>query len=346
MKYIRLKIFVQNGNTEAVSLFLGERDLHEFSIEGAQVREDVLASKEVARWDFLDSNKVEEGDLFTLYFGIGEKEKVISLKEEILATFSEERKTGVEIELIETKGRNNKDGHQQGVNTSGDKRFLNVKETIKVDWDIVDDEDWNNKWKESYKAKRISENIIVKPSWETLELVKIKEGDKVIEMDPGMAFGTGTHETTSMCIELMEKHNCKGKEVLDVGTGSGILAIAAAMLGATYVTAVDIDNDAVRVAKENVENNKVEKKISVIAGDLTKGLDLTADIVVANLISSLIIALAENLLQHMKEEGIFIASGILVEQMSEVIIEMENRGFRHISSTERNDWCALAFQVM
>ncbi len=308
MKYIRLRIYVDNKNTEAVSLFLLDREYYEFSVEGIQVREDVLASKKVARWDFLDENKVEDGDIYTLYFDMQERKKVVSLEKEL----NEE---------------------------------LSNKFVIKVESDVVDDEDWNHKWKENYKSKRIAENIIVKPSWGNLSEVDLKDGDSVIEMDPGMAFGTGTHETTSMCIELLEEYNCKDKDVLDVGTGSGILAIGAAMLGATKITAIDIDEDAVRVAKENIKNNNVESKITVLEGDLIKGLDLKADIVVANLISSLIIYLSDSLKQHMNEGGIFIASGILVEQMDSLISDMENRGFILKKAVEKNDWCALVFHM-
>ena len=140
--------------------------------------------------------------------------------------------------------------------------------SLAMELKAVADEDWAENWKQYYKPFRIGKRLVVKPSWEKY---REQPGDLVVELDPGMAFGTGTHETTGMCMELLDKHLQSGVAVIDVGTGSGILAIAAARLGAQNVLAVDIDPDAVKVAKENVAHNGVEQQVRVVRGDLVNG---------------------------------------------------------------------------
>ena len=305
MKYIKMSIHISTENTENICEYLIGREIEQFSIEGKEVREDVINTKESLRWDFLREDNIEEENIITIYFDENETADVEVLREEM-------------------KG---------------------LHEVSNIEIEIVNDEDWKDKWKENFKTQKISKTIVVKPSWETLNKCDFNEDVKVIEMDPGMAFGTGTHETTSMCIELLEEYGCERKEILDVGTGTGILAIAAALLGAEHIDAVDIDTDAVSVAKENVTNNKQEDKINVMEGDLTKGLAVKADIVVANLISSLVIYLAKSVKEHMKNDGVFIVSGILIEQKKQVVEELAKEGLVLNNALEKNDWCALAFTI-
>ena len=207
---------------------------------------------------------------------------------------------------------------------------------------IVDDADWKDKWKEYFKPVRITDRLVVKPTWEEYEP---NDGEKVIQIDPGMAFGTGTHETTSLCLKLMEKYlgdEPQDKEVLDVGCGSGILSIAAALLGCRSVTGVEIDEDAVRVAEENVELNGIGDRVEILQGDLTEGIESKADIIVANLMADLVMTLSKSAKEHLKDGGIFISSGILLEKKGIVSDAVKEAGFEIIEIAEDGEWCAIA----
>ena len=179
---------------------------------------------------------------------------------------------------------------------------------------------------------------MIKPSWEDCEL---QPEDHVIELDPGMAFGSGTHETTGMCISLLEEMIRGGESVIDVCTGCGILAIAAALLGAGRVCAVDIDPDAVRVATENVEHNHVDNIVTVREGDLLKQTDEICNICVANIISDIIISFAGPLKAHIHEGGLFICSGIVRERTEEVRNALVNAGYDILKEEHRGEWTAF-----
>lgn len=200
------------------------------------------------------------------------------------------------------------------------------------------DEDWSETWKQYYKPFSISEKLVVKPSWEEYT----PQGDEqIIHLDPGMAFGSGTHETTGMCVSLMEQNIRGGETVLDIGTGSGILAIAAALLGAGSVLAVDIDPDAVRVAKENVERNGVSAVVDVRQGDLLANVDSGCDICVANIISDIIIRYAGAFFSHVRKGGLFICSGIVNVREKEVEAALTGAGFVIHRTEHRGEWTAF-----
>lgn len=205
----------------------------------------------------------------------------------------------------------------------------------------VKEEDWSENWKQYYKPFRIGKHMVVKPTWEDFDLLP---DDLLIEIDPGMAFGTGTHETTAICVTLIEKYY-KGGSLLDVGTGSGILAIAAARLGAQDIYAVDIDPDAVRVARENVEHNGLEKVIDVQQGDLLQGLSRTFDFAVANILAPVICMLAAPLKKHLSENGIFVCSGIIKEAEDDVRQALDNAGYIIDEVCHQGDWVAFACHI-
>lgn len=201
----------------------------------------------------------------------------------------------------------------------------------------ADDSEWKDKYKEHFKALRLTDDIVVVPSWE-----EAPQGDeKVIDLDPGMAFGTGAHQTTSMCAQLLEKYGCEGKKVLDVGTGSGILSISAALMGSTDILGVDIDETAVEVANENVEKNGMSDIIRIEKGDLTKGIDFKGDIVVANIIAELVIELAASVKKHLVPGGYFISSGILAEKEEKVTNALKGLGFIIDDVLKDEEWCAV-----
>ena len=238
--------------------------------------------------------------------------------------------------------------------------------------DPEDDSGWLYKWQEFFKPTHVGKRIVVKPSWEDYEP---GEGDLVIEMDPGMAFGSGLHETTSMCIKALEKYlpkirqrhfegapditalcstasktGCSNEgllahsypvKVLDVGTGTGILAIAAALLGADECLGIEIDEDAVAVAIENIKHNGLTDRITAQYGDLTEGVDYQADIIVANLMADLVIRLTPASLSHLVPGGIYITSGIL--DIKEAIVKeaIESAGYTILEVLSDGEWRAI-----
>ena len=184
-----------------------------------------------------------------------------------------------------------------------------------LEFHSVNDSEWKEVWKQYFKPFYASEHLVIKPTWESFDP---QPDDTVIEIDPGMAFGSGTHETTAMCLSLLEQTIVGGEEIIDVGTGSGILAIGAALLGAGHVLAVDIDPNAVKVASENVKNNHVDNLITVKHGNLLDHISAVCDICVANIISDVIISFAKPLKAHIRPGGIFICSGIVSSRADEV----------------------------
>lgn len=212
---------------------------------------------------------------------------------------------------------------------------------FRVDYKLVREEDWANSWKKYYKTMKVGERIIIKPLWEEYDA---GPGELVVEMDPGMAFGTGTHETTRLCVELLQEYIQGGETVFDVGTGSGILAITAARLGAEKVLAIDLDPVAVDSAKINVNYNDLSQ-ITVKEGNLLDEAEGGADVIIANIIADVIIAMAPDLKRLMKPGGIFIGSGIISFREEAVREALEASGFTILQVRDDNDWRAIAAQA-
>lgn len=207
---------------------------------------------------------------------------------------------------------------------------------MKVEETAVKEEDWANNWKKYYKPLRIGEHIVIKPTWEEAEL---KENDVVVELDPGMAFGTGSHASTHMCLEFLEKTIKKGDKVLDIGTGSGILGIAALKLGAESVTAVDIDPLAVKTAKENaLLNGYSEPEFTVFEGDLADKVTGEYDVVLANIVADIICELSENVCKYIKKDGKFITSGIIDFKAEKVKTALKDNGINILEGKNQKDW--------
>lgn len=213
--------------------------------------------------------------------------------------------------------------------------------TLELEMQNVADEDWAENWKKYYKPFRIGTHLVVKPTWEDYAAQK---EDLIIELDPGMAFGTGTHETTNMCMQLLEKHLKDGMRVMDVGTGSGILAIAAARLGAKNILAIDIDPDAVKVAIENVALNGVEEQVRVVVGDLCKSEAMPCDLAVANIVADAICMLFGPLTRHLEKDGLLICSGIIREKEQQVMNAATEAGYTLFDRIEKGEWVALALK--
>ncbi len=198
----------------------------------------------------------------------------------------------------------------------------------------VKEEDWANAWKAYFKPTRIGKHFLIKPTWE--EIIPLPD-DEVLELDPGMAFGTGTHATTTLCLEALEEIVRPGQKVYDLGTGSGILAIAAAKLGAE-VAGVDLDEVAVRVARANVTLNDVESQVTIYRGDLGTVLQGQAQIVVANIIADVILDLIPDLPRILQPGGDFLASGIILGRSKDVEKGLEEAGMEIIARKEEGSW--------
>lgn len=320
MKYIEFKVRASRQGIEQVTAMFMSKGIDSVSITDPADMEDILNKKNEYDWDYVDDQLKE--DL--------EREPSIS------AYFEDTPENREKIQELKIAVMMLKSKELEGL----------------YGWDVdfgrlyaeavtVDDEDWKDKWKENFKPSKITKRIVVKPTWE--EYIA-GDGEIVLQIDPGMAFGTGTHETTSLCLRLMEKYLSdfpENKKVLDIGCGSGILSIAAALLGAGEVMAVEIDKDAVSVAEENVKLNGVLNNVSVVQGDLTKGIDFKADIIVANLMADLVMVLAESAANHMEVGGIFISSGILTEKKETVSEAIRNAGFEILEIEEDGEWCAI-----
>lgn len=200
-----------------------------------------------------------------------------------------------------------------------------------------DDEDWANNWKKYYKPLEIGEKIAIVPEWEAYE----NEKRIVIKINPGMAFGTGTHESTYMCLELLERYVKRDDEIFDIGCGSGILAIAALKLGAKRALAVDIDDKCIDASHENASLNNIEDKMDIKKGNLLDVVKGRADLIVSNIIAEIIVDEIKNLKNHMDKGGIFITSGIIKERRQMVIDALEENGFEIIDELEKNNWVAI-----
>ena len=210
--------------------------------------------------------------------------------------------------------------------------------SLRLDVQTVSDTEWTGIWKKYFKPFHAGKRLVIKPTWENYAPAP---EDLVIEIDPGMAFGSGTHETTGMCLSLLEENIRGGESIIDVGTGSGILAIGAALLGAGHVLAIDIDPDAVKVAQENVLNNHVEQTVSVQQGNLLDRVPDICDICVANIISDVIISFAAPLRDHIRPDGLFICSGIVSLRGDEVARAIEDAGYEIIQRVTRGEWTAF-----
>ncbi len=302
MKYIQIDIEVKASEIEQVTGFLMMHDITDTVVEDPKDLDRLLNKEVDYEWDYISQEVLDRKDSMpkiTFYLEYGEEERASKIADAV------------------------KKEYEDAI----------VKITIE------DDSQWKDKWKEFFKPARVSERIVVKPTWEEY---RARKEDLVIEIDPGMAFGTGTHETTSLCLKLMEKYLKPSQKVLDVGCGSGILSIGAAILGAGETLAIDIDPEAVKVSKDNIVLNGCEDRVKIQYGNLVEGIEFKADLIVANLMADLVVLLSKHAVKHLKAGGIYISSGILIEKKEEVTKAIIECGFEIAEIREDGMWCAIA----
>lgn len=205
----------------------------------------------------------------------------------------------------------------------------------------LQDEDWSDTWKQYFHTEKPGERVVIKPTWEEYEP---KDDEVVIELDPGAAFGTGTHATTSMCIRQLEKLVKPGMTVFDVGTGSGILSIISAKLGAKNIQAVDYDDSVLKIVEENLEQNNVQDIISVAQSDLMQNVHGKAELVIANIIADIIIRLFDQLDEHLEQGGTLLTSGIIEDRIEDVLAAAEKHGYGVVERMENKGWACITFK--
>ncbi|MCI5915514.1 MAG: 50S ribosomal protein L11 methyltransferase [Christensenella sp.] len=318
MKWIEMTVFTTEQGLDAVAARFDMLGIQQVMIE--QGRESIEAFlKETAKyWDYADTDELVAGEepcVKAYLADAGENMELVHLAE---ASFDALRKTDVGIDL-------------------GSLRFV-VR--------LADDEDWANNWKAYYKPLKIGSRLLVRPSWESLADA---EGRTVLSLDPGMAFGTGSHHTTRMCLEYLEKIIKNGDALLDLGCGSGILSIAGVLLGAKTALAVDIDPIAEKIAYENAELNGVgrdryEVRIGDVLTDAALRTGLAArqyEVITANIVASVIIALLPVVPPLLKTGGAFITSGIIRERLDEVKDAIVSNGLTVVETNINEEWCAI-----
>ncbi len=219
---------------------------------------------------------------------------------------------------------------------------------LEYEFKNVCEEDWANNWKQYFKPLCVGDKLLIKPSWEE---APANDSRIILEIDPASSFGTGQHNTTQLCLELLEKNISGNEKVLDLGCGSGILSIAAILLGADYCTAVDIDENSVKIAKENAEKNNISKeKYTAYCGnvitdnELVKTIGNGYKIVVANIVADVLIGMSDIFSDFLTDDGILIMSGIIVERKDEVIDAVKSQGFEVVSVAEKDGWAAVSMK--
>ena len=317
MKYIQADIHVNREGIEPVLTALMNVDIMDTVVEDPADIADLLDKDQDWEWDYVDDSVIE-----------------MQNAEPKVTVYMEDDEEG-RRKLAALQGAVEELKKEAAAGAYGENVDLGP---LTVDVYVEDDSEWKDNWKEFFKPKKVGKRIVVKPTWYDYEK---EEGDLVIEIDPGMAFGTGTHETTSLCLRLMEDYMQDGDKVLDVGCGSGILAIAGALLGSPEVLGVEIDPVAVEIAQENLKLNGVTGVARAQYGDLTKGIDFKAEIVVANLMADLVMMLSADVAKHILPGGKYISSGILVEKRDQVAAVIRDCGFDIMEIREDGMWCAI-----
>ncbi len=319
MRYIEATIYTSSYGLEPVTALLEEAGIFGVAVEDPEEIRRLLEKKNPYDWDYVDPSVLAlQNREPSIRFYLDDTEEGRKQLEEI------------RIRMMLLKGSEYEGRLQEGA-TLG-RMYLADR--------LVDDSQWQDTWKEYFRPVKVTDRLVIRPGWEMYE----PEGpdELVLSIDPGMAFGTGAHATTVLCLELLEKYMEPGDAVLDIGCGSGILSIAAALLEAGQVLGIELDPQAVAVAVENVALNGMSHRVEIREGDLTRGISCKADLLLSNLMADLVMLLSDAAASHLTERGIWISSGILTEKRDRVVSHLKERGFRIVEVRERDEWCAIA----
>lgn len=312
MPWYEIRIKTDSQAVEALTEILNEMGSSGTAVEDPNEVNFQDATEK--NWDYCDRSDLAfefDGALVKGYFETDDPSEIITQLEEVVGTLKE---YGLETApgIVEAK--------------------------------VIYEQDWANEWKKYFKPLRLGKHIVVKPSWESFDL---QDDDVLIEIDPGGAFGSGTHETTSMCMELIEKYMDASHAdlVYDIGCGSGILAVTAAKFGAKRVIAGDIDPAAIETSLENLRINHVEDNVVVKLGDLLSVAEGKADLVIANIIADVIIGMLDDVKQVMKPSTHFIASGIIDIRLDDVLAAMASAEVEIIEVVRKGSWAAIVAKL-
>lgn len=315
MNYNEISIFTTTAGAEILGGFLSRLGIDQFAIEDpGDLRELIETGR---NWDY-----IEEGLL------------------------DNEEKVCVKVYLPDTvHGAESLNALEQNLDELKRLDFGIDMGSLELHRGYIREEEWSSNWKQYYKPFEVGERFVVRPCWEDYQ---DNEGKVVLSLNPGMVFGTGMHASTKLCLQGLEQVVKEGDRVFDVGTGSGILAIGALLLGVAEAVAVDIDENAVPVVGENAALNGIgEDRLKVLAGDilederLIKEIGGGFDVVVANIVADVIIRLAEKVPQFIKRDGRFITSGIILQRQGDVTKALEGAGFNIIEIKEMDGWCSV-----
>lgn len=310
MKWTELQIQTSNEAVEAVSNILIESGSQGVAIEDIQ--------------DFLNTPDDGFGEVWALDEADFSKEGVIVKAYFSDTVFLPELVPSIQLRISELESF--------GIDIAPNKMTL----------EDVAEENWATAWKKYYHPLQVTRFLTVVPSWEEYELKNTDE--RVIRLDPGLAFGTGTHPTTILSLQALETYIRGNETILDVGTGSGVLSIASKALGAKHVHAYDLDDVAVKAAVENIELNEYAKDVVVKANNLLKGVTIKADIVVANILAEIIVPLIPEAYNALKPGGLFLTSGIIEDKKEMILSEQKKQGFTIIQVQQMKDWCSIVAQ--
>ncbi|MGN1133716.1 MAG: 50S ribosomal protein L11 methyltransferase [Oscillospiraceae bacterium] len=319
MNWIELEIYTTTEGIEAVTGSLLGMGITGFQIKDAADFEEFLSDKSI-NWDYIDDDLMGLKNCETT---------VIAYLPENAQGLENLEAVKLELKALKARDAENKFGRLEYA-------LKNVKE-----------EDWANNWKKYFKPLQIGEKLLIKPSWEKIEP---NEKRKILEIDPASSFGTGQHNTTQLCLELIEKNLEDDDRILDLGCGSGILSIGAVILGAKSAYAVDIDENSVHIAAENAEKNNIAKEqFTAECGNIiddhefAKSIGTGYDLVCANIVADVLIAMSDKFAGFLKDKGKLIVSGIIDSRKEEVLETIKSKGFELVEVRTKDDWTAAAF---
>ena len=317
MKWTEITVFTTQEGLDAVCGRLSALGIDQVQIEESREAIDAFLQETAKYWDFADLDELVQSKEPCVKAYIGDAADNARLLQQIEDSFAALKEMDVGLDLG----------------------------SLRVVARVTDDADWANNWKAYYKPLPIGQRLLVCPSWEKAD----PQGRILLSLDPGMAFGSGSHHTTRMCLEFLEQAVQAGSQVLDLGCGSGILSIAAILLGAAHATGVDIDPIAQKTAGENAARNGVQAdRYTVLCGDvltdaaLVERLQAQAyDVVVANIVADVIMGLSPLVPALMKDDGVFITSGIIAERLEDVLAALKAQGLEPVSIHAGEDWRAI-----